>query len=70
MTFDAARSLGLEKQLGQVVPGKLADLVVLEASPLDDIGNVTRIVALVIDGRFIEANERNQHLTTASGERR
>jgi imidazolonepropionase-like amidohydrolase len=62
MTLDAARSLGLQKQLGQVAVGRLADLVVLEASPLDDIGNVARIVALVVDGRFIDANERNQHL--------
>jgi imidazolonepropionase-like amidohydrolase len=66
MTFDAARSLGLQKQLGQVAVGKLADIVVLDANPLDDIGNVAKIVALVVDGRFIDANERNQHLARSA----
>ena len=62
MTFDAARSLGLQRQLGVVAPGNLADLVVLDGSPLDDIANVTKIVALVLDGRFIDASERNDLL--------
>lgn len=62
MTLGAARSLGLENRLGLVAPGRLADLVVLDASPLDDIGNVAKIVALVLDGRFIDGNERNQLL--------
>jgi imidazolonepropionase-like amidohydrolase len=62
MTFDAARSLGLRDRVGLVAPGRLADLVVLDASPLDDIGNVAKIVALVLDGRFIDAAERNRLL--------
>ena len=59
MTFDAARSLGLQNQLGSVAPGRLADLVVLDGSPLDDVANVGKIVALVVDGRFMDASERN-----------
>ena len=66
MTFDAARSLGLQNQLGLVAPGKLADLLVLDASPLDDIANVEKIEALVIDGRFIDAAERNQLVTKSA----
>jgi imidazolonepropionase-like amidohydrolase len=62
MTFEAARSLGLQRQLGLVAPGNLADLVVLDGSPLDDIANVAKIVALVLDGRFIAASERNDLL--------
>jgi len=60
VTFDAARSIGLQKHLGLVAPGKLADLVILDASPLDDVGNVAKIAALVVEGRFIDADERNQ----------
>ena len=36
-TLDAAEALGLEQQLGSIEPGKLADLVVLERNPAEDI---------------------------------
>jgi imidazolonepropionase-like amidohydrolase len=42
-TINAARMVGRDKDLGTVEPGKLADLVVLEADPLADIRNVSRI---------------------------
>ena len=42
-TTNAARMIGREKDLGSVEPGKLADLVILDADPLADIRNVTRI---------------------------
>ena len=42
-TTNAARMVGREKDLGTVEPGKLADLVILDADPLVDIRNVTRI---------------------------
>lgn len=49
-TLDAARAFGRERELGSVEPGKLADLVVLEASPLEDIRNLARIRMVVKDG--------------------
>jgi imidazolonepropionase-like amidohydrolase len=42
-TINAARMIGREKDLGTVEAGKLADLVILDADPLQDIRNVTRI---------------------------
>jgi imidazolonepropionase-like amidohydrolase len=42
-TNNAARMIGREKDLGTVEPGKVADLVILDADPLADIRNVTRI---------------------------
>jgi imidazolonepropionase-like amidohydrolase len=49
-TLDAARAFGKERELGTVEPGKLADLVVLDASPLEDVRNVSRIAFVVKDG--------------------
>jgi Tol biopolymer transport system component len=42
-TRHGARFLGLEQDLGTIATGKLADLVVLNANPLDDIRNTTKI---------------------------
>jgi imidazolonepropionase-like amidohydrolase len=44
-----AEALGLSNDLGTLTPGKLADVVVLEANPLDDIAN-SRRVRLVLQG--------------------
>jgi imidazolonepropionase-like amidohydrolase len=43
----AARYLGLEHAVGTVSADKAADLVVLDADPLDDIRNIRRIHAVV-----------------------
>ena len=42
-TINAARMIGREKDLVTLEPGKVADLVILDADPLADIRNVTRI---------------------------
>lgn len=49
-TVQGARYLGLDGLLGTVEAGKLADLVVLEADPLADIRNSTRIDFVVQNG--------------------
>ena len=38
--------------LGSIEPGKLADLVLLDANPLEDIRNTQKIIAVVADGRL------------------
>ena len=50
-TRDAAGFLGFEKDAGTIEPGKFADLVLLEANPLDDIRNTRKIAAVFVNGQ-------------------
>jgi imidazolonepropionase-like amidohydrolase len=52
-TLNPAQYLGLSDQLGTVEKGKRADLVLLEANPLEDIRNTKKIAAVVVDGRYL-----------------
>jgi hypothetical protein len=52
-TINPARYLNLDKQLGTVEAGKTADLVLLDGNPLDDVSNVRKVRAVVINGRFL-----------------
>lgn len=51
-TLNAARMLGQEKLLGSVEASKLADLVVLNANPLDNIMNTSKIHLVIKDGHI------------------
>ena len=53
-TSAAAEGLGASADLGTIEPGKLADLVILEADPLSDIRNVRRVRTVITDGRVHE----------------
>ncbi|MEV6239218.1 amidohydrolase family protein [Lentzea sp. NPDC051838] len=57
-TSEAARCLGLAHETGTVSAGKQADLVVLDADPLADITNVSRIHAVVSRGRYLGPADR------------
>jgi imidazolonepropionase-like amidohydrolase len=52
-TVNGARMMGLERSAGTISPGRLADLVVLDADPLADIGNASRVHRVVKDGRVV-----------------
>ncbi len=52
-TINAAKFLEAEDSFGTVEPGKLADLVLLEADPLDDIRNARRIDAVFVHGTYL-----------------
>jgi imidazolonepropionase-like amidohydrolase len=56
-TVNPAILIGMENQLGSVVAGKLADLLLLEADPLADISNTKVIAAVIVNGRLFEAAE-------------
>lgn len=50
---DAARFVGEERVWGTVEPGKRADLLLLEANPVDDIGATRRIAGLMAGGQWL-----------------
>ena len=51
-TLTAAEALGLEGDLGVIAPGALADLVLLDGNPLEDITNLRRVRAVLANGRL------------------
>ncbi len=51
-TIDAARMMGVEKDLGTVEPGKLADFLILDADPLENIRH-TLLIHRVVKGGVI-----------------
>jgi len=53
-TSSSARLLKREKELGTIQTGKLADMVLLDANPLQDITNTRRINAVIVNGRLMD----------------
>jgi imidazolonepropionase-like amidohydrolase len=61
-TRNPARFLGKEMELGTVEKGKIADLMLLEANPLEDIRNTTKVNSVVVNGRLLDRKTLDQLL--------
>jgi imidazolonepropionase-like amidohydrolase len=53
-TSNPAKFFGTESTSGSIAPGKVADLVLLRANPLDDIHNTQKIDAVIANGRLFD----------------
>lgn len=62
-TLNPARYLDKEKELGTVERGKLADLVLLDDNPLEDIRNTQRIAAVMANGRYMDTSTLQKMLS-------
>ena len=59
-TINGARYLGLDKDLGSIEVGKLADLVVLDRNPLEAIRNSDSVRLVMLNGRLYDAASMNE----------
>src|SRR6185369_8723986 len=64
-TINPARYFGAEMTMGAIAPGRAADLVMLDANPLDDIGNARRISSVIVAGRLFDRDALDRLLTEA-----
>ncbi len=62
-TINGADYIGMGKDLGSIAEGKLADLVILEKNPLDDIQNSESVVKVMLNGRLYDATTLNEIVT-------
>jgi ankyrin repeat protein len=79
-TYNAAKCLGKLDSMGTIEQGKIADLVLLDANPLQDISNTRRITTVVVGGRVfdktalqkmliqVEAQVKVEHLHQAAAD--
>ena len=59
-TIDGARHLGMDKQLGSIEVGKLADLVIIDGDVLNDLSRSEYVEYTIINGRVFEAATMNE----------
>jgi imidazolonepropionase-like amidohydrolase len=56
-TVNGAKALGMQDELGVLAPGKLADLILLDADPLHDIANVAALHRVIKNGVVFDPEE-------------
>ena len=65
-TREPAEWLGLADSVGTIEPGRVADLVLLDANPLADINHTRRIAAVVLRGKLFQRAELDALLASAA----
>jgi len=59
-TINGASYLGMDKEIGSLENGKLADLIVMNQNPLDDIRNSNNIKYVMVNGRLYDSETMNE----------
>ncbi len=59
-TFDGAKYLGMDNDIGSIEAGKLADIVVIDGDPLADIRRSEHVSYTMINGRLFDATTMNE----------
>jgi imidazolonepropionase-like amidohydrolase len=59
-TINAADFMNRRSDFGTVQIGRIADLVLLQANPVEDITNTRKIAGVVTDGHYLSANDLAQ----------
>ncbi len=54
-TLEGAKAIGLDNEIGSIEAGKLADLVVMDSNPLEDIANTNSISRVMVNGTLYDA---------------
>jgi len=59
-TLSGAEAIGFARDIGSLEPGKLADLIVLNANPLEDIRNTNSVLYVVKNGELFDGSTLDQ----------
>ena len=59
-TINGAVYLGMEEQIGSIKEGKLADLIILEKNPLEELENSATVAYTVVNGRIYDTGTMNE----------
>ena len=66
-TVNPARYLGLDGDIGTIEPGKLADLLIVDGNPLEDIRDTDKVAYVMLNGRLYQGGTLTE---TVTGQRR
>lgn len=59
-TINGANYIGIGEHVGSLEPGKLADLIVIDGNPLENIYDTEQVVYTMINGRLFDADTMNE----------
>ncbi len=59
-TMNGAIYLGMEQEIGSLEQGKLADLIVIDGNPLQEIRDTEKVVYTMVNGRLYDAEQMNE----------
>ncbi|MDZ7606642.1 MAG: amidohydrolase family protein [Cyclobacteriaceae bacterium] len=59
-TIHGAEYIGMEQQLGSIEVGKLADIIVLDENPLEDIHHINSVMYTIVNGRMYDTETMDE----------